>query len=249
MTDFECRRFKNIFEPQLFLYNFLSMEWEQMVTQKNIVDFMQNNKDTPEIAEAAYLAAQYLSTEQIDRNLRLRHGSGQGFVHFKDSFTDVTEFESVISEYSRNGAQIKLETEEESTRLNGISVEDTDIDLQKVIKNSFNQSVALRLKEKVRERLPSLSYNTKVLAYIAIRGHDLGMWDDRNQPDNSTLWKFYSIVTGETPTDPIKTDIVEELVEAGCFYVNNDDIIMTPSFTEMEDPYEFLPSLEIKQPE
>lgn len=218
-----------------------------MVTQEDVLDLMAHNQDSPEVAEAAYLAAKYLNTEQIDRNLRLQYGSGQGFARFKDKFTEITGYDSITGENNRRGAQIELETEEESVRLDRIEVEDVNIELDKVVQDAFSEKMAGQLAEVVRENLSSLSPESKTLAYIAIRGHDLGIWSDRTQPDSDTLWRFYSIVTGETPTDSKKTDYVEELVSNGCFYVDDSDVILTPAFTELEDPYESLPTLEIEQ--
>lgn len=220
-----------------------------MVTQEGVLNLMDHSQDNPEVAEAAYLAAEYLSTEQIDRNLRLRYGSGQGFAKLKEKFTEITGYNSITSEYSSHGAQIELETEEESTRLDKITVDDVDIDLDKVIQDAFSEKIAAQLAEEVRENLNSLSPESRVLAYTAIRGYDLGVWSNRTKPDNDVLWRFYSIITGDTPTEDKKTDYIEELVANGCFYVNNSGIILTPAYTELEDPYEFLPKLEIEQPD
>lgn len=219
-----------------------------MVTQEDVLNLMEDSQDNPEVAEAAYLAAQYLKTEQIDRNLRLRYGSGQGFAKFKEKFTEISGYDSINSEYSSHGAQIELETEEESIRLDKITVDDVDIDLDKVVQDAFAEKIAAQLAEEIRENLNSLSPESRILAYTAIRGYDLGVWNNRTKPDNDVLWRFYSIITGDTPTGNKKTDYIEELVANGCFYVNNSEIILTPAYVELEDPYEFLPKLEIEQP-
>lgn len=220
-----------------------------MVTQEDVLNLIEDSRDNPETAEAAYLAAEYLKTEQIDRNLRLRYGSGQGFAKFKEKFTEITGYNSITSEYSSRGAQVELETEEESTRLDKITVDDVDINLDKVIQDAFSEKIAAQLAEEVRENLNSLSLESRVLAYSAIRGYDLGVWRNRTKPDNDVLWRFYSIITGDTPTEDKKMDYIEELVANGCFYVDNSEIILTPAYTELEDPYEFLPKLEIEQPD
>ncbi|WP_133412327.1 hypothetical protein [Natrarchaeobaculum sulfurireducens] len=219
-----------------------------MVTQEDVLNLMEDSQDSPEVAEAAYLAAEHLKTEQINRNLRLRYRSGQGFAKFKEKFTEITAYNSITSESSSYGAQIELRTEEESTRLDKITVDDIDIDLDKVIQDAFSEKIAAQLAEEVRENLNSLSPESRILAYTAIRGYDLGVWSNRTKPDNDVLWRFYSIITGDTPTDDKKTDYIEELVANGCFYVNNSKIILTPAYTKLEDPYEFLPKLRIESP-
>lgn len=220
-----------------------------MVTQEDIHTLLEDNKDSPGIAEAAYLAAKYLSAEQIDRNLRLRYGSGQGFAQFKDKLVEITVYDAVTSEYNSRGAQIELETEDESTRLDRINVEDVDIELDKVIRDAFVENMASRLGEDVNENLSVLGSDANIVAYIARRGYDLGVWETRNEPATNAIWNFYSISTGDTPTSPMKTDILEELVERGCFYVDNDDILLTPAFSHVEDPYDQLPQLELTHPE
>lgn len=220
-----------------------------MVTQEDIYTLLEDNRDSPEIAEAAYLAAKYLSAEQIDRNLRLRYGSGQGFAQFKDKLVEVTVYGAITSENNRHGAQIELETEDESTRLDRITVEDIDIELNKVIRDAFVEKMARRLGEDVNDNLSVLSSDASIVAYIARRGYDLGVWGTRNEPATNAIWNFYSISTGDTPTSPMKTDILEELVERGCFYVDNDDILLTPAFTHVEDPYDQLPQVELTHSE
>jgi hypothetical protein len=219
-----------------------------MVTQEDVLNLMEDSQNNLEVAEAAYLAAGYLNTEQIDRNLRLRYGSGQGFTNFKEKFTEVSGYDSINSEHNSHGAQIELETEEESIRLDRITVDDVDIDLDKVIQDAFAEKIAAQLAEEIRENLNSLSPESRILAYTAIKGYDLGVWNNRTKPDNDVLWRFYSIITGDTPTGDKKMDYIEELVANGCFYVNNSEIILTPAYIELEDPYELLPKLEIEQP-
>lgn len=219
-----------------------------MVSQGDILELMESSQDTPEIAEAAYLAAQHLDTEQIDRNLRLRYGSGRGFAMFKERFTEMTDYESISGKSNTRGAQIELETAERSVRLDQVTATDVEIGLDKVIRDCFNARFAEQLGEQARKELPSLSQDAKSAAFIAVRGYDLGVWDDRDRPGYDSLWKLYTILTGETLTDPMKTDIIEELVEHGCFYVDQTDVILTPFLTQLEDPYEHLPSVTLDPP-
>lgn len=220
-----------------------------MATQKGVYEFMEQFRDDPGVAEAAFLAAKYLKPEQINENLRLRYGSGQGFARFKDSFAEYTEYTDIESEYSRYGAQVELRTDEDSARLDEISVRDVDIDLDEVIQHAFRERVAVHLQEDVFEDLSARSQEAKTIAYLARRGYDLGTWDDRTEPDGDTLWRFYSIITGDTPTEPMKRDVIKELVQCGCLYADGNDIILTPTFVGLEDPYGELPQLDLQTSE
>jgi hypothetical protein len=222
---------------------------KNMVTQKTIHELIEGCRETPEIAEAAYLAAKHLKTEEIDRNLRLRYGSGQGFAQFKEKVVESTEYDTLTSESSRYGAQVELHIEDESSRLDSITTDDLEIELDNVIRNAFEEEIVGQLQEEIEENLTFLSQNARAVAYLLRHGYDLGTWSDRTEPDADTVWQLYSIITGETPTDPIKEDLLEELVQEGCIYVNGQDIILNPGFANLEDPYAHLPTIDLTPPE
>ncbi len=220
-----------------------------MVSQQTIHELMESWQETPEVAEAAYLAAKHLTTEQIDRNLRLRYGSGQGFAQLKDKFVEETEYDTLTSEFNQYGAQVELHTEDESTRLDKVETDNLGINLNKVIRNVFEEKTANQFQEEIQESLTILSEGSKIIAYLLRRGYDLGTWDNRTKPDADTVWQVYTIVTGETPTKAMKEDLLEELVQAGCIYLNKQDIILHPGFTKLEDPYADLPAIDITSPQ
>ena len=220
-----------------------------MVTQQTIHELMEGFRETPETAEAAYLAAKHLETEEIDRNLRLRYGSGHGFAQFKEKIVESTEYDTLTSEYSQYGAQVEFHIEDESTRLDSITTDDLEIELDDVIRNAFEEEIAGQLQEEIQESLTVLSQDARTVAYILRRGYDLGTWSDRTEPDADTVWQLYTIITGETPTDPMKEDLLEELVQEGCIYVNGQDTILNPGFANLEDPYAHLPTIDLTSPE
>lgn len=218
-----------------------------MVKQEDIRKLMEGSKDTPEIAETGYLAARELSAKQIDRNLRLRHGSGQAVTMFKEKFNEISEYDG-IGEYSYS-SKFVLKDGENTIDLDEVTPEDVGIGLDQVIKNAFIEEVVPELRDETYDNLEDLSRDAKIIAYLSRKGYDLGIWSTRDEPSTSSLWKFHSIITGDTLTDPMKNDIIEELVSNGCFYESRNKVIITPAFAQLEDPYKHLPRLELKQPD
>lgn len=207
---------------------------------------MEDYRDTPEAAEAAYLAAKGLSPDQIRDNLQPRYGSSQGYAQFKSDLLEASEYDEIHTDTGRPGAGIGLRTENEDERLDDITTEDVDISLDQVIIDAFMEKVLASLKEDVYDGLPALTDHTKVLALIASKGRHEGHWGDN--PDDDTVWTIFSLLTGETLTDLGKQDLKEELIRRGIFYDKGGSILLTPVFVNLEDPYKRLPEIQLQFP-
>jgi len=90
----------------------------------------------------------------------------------------------------------------------------------------------------MRESLQTLSDDARLLAGIARKGYDLGLWDDG--PTSSDLWKAVTLTTDRVFSDRNKEALVEELVQAGCLYDRDGSLYLTPMLVGLENPLEHL---------
>lgn len=211
-----------------------------MITQKSIIEMMERYQETPEAAEAAYLAAKELRPENINDNLQSRYGSSQGYAQFKQDLLEASEFDETYVE-SGHGAYVGLRTEDAEERLDRITATDVDVALDQVIRDAFTAKVADSLREDIRDNLPTLSQDAKTLALILRKARDMGLWDDA--PDTDMVWTIYSLLSEETLTDLAKQDLKDELIRSGVIYDKSGDILLTPVFIRLEDPYGHFPHI------
>lgn len=213
-----------------------------MTTEEAIIELMSDYRDRPEVAEAAYLVVQELNSNAIVENLDIRYDTGQGYARFKDDLEEMTGFEVDVS----SGLNLVMEDQERS--LDRIKAEDVGASLAGRIRNAFLVEVEPELRERLQSNITELSETEKLLAGVARSGYDADLWGW--DPNDTTVWELFAILTGEPQTDKQKQRLVRNLVEAGCFYSQyTNSILLTPMLTNLENPYRLLPNIEKSQPE
>lgn len=213
-----------------------------MTTEEAIIELMNDYRDRPEVAEAAYLVVEGLNSDQIVKNLDIRYSTGQGYARFKEDLEEMTGFEVDDS------SGFELVMDDRGRSLDHVEAEDVGAPLAGRIRNAFLAEVEPELRERMQSNISALSEDKKLLAGLARSGYDANLWG--SNPQDRTLWDIYTLITGQTPSDSEKTSIVQGLVEAGCFYFQfTNSIQLTPTLVNLENPFNQLPRLEKRPPE
>lgn len=205
-----------------------------MITEEAIIELMDDYQDHHPPAEAAYLAASGASIEVINKNLRKRYGSGQGYADFKRDLGELGDFEVV-----EHVSQLAIRFDESSKKLDDVTADDVDMPVASVIRNAFVENVIPELQIEAQDRLAELSDEANLLAGIALKGYRLDLWDDN--PTESNIWRPFTLLTGENYPDHDRTNYFEELVEVGCIYSGKrGNLTLTPMFVRLDNPFEEL---------
>lgn len=204
-----------------------------MVTEESIFELMDDYQSNLAAAEAAYLSAEKYSLEEINENLRKRHGSGQGYADFKSDIEELTD--AKIDDRWK----VKLKQEDTSEYFEDITVNDVAIPLDQVIRNAFVAKNEQHIRDRVLDNLSNVTSEASYFAGIARNGYDLDLWDETPRAGN--LWKVFTITTGRVWTEKQRSDIIDELIETGCFYATSGGgIRLTPMLIRIESPFEYL---------
>lgn len=206
-----------------------------MLTEREILEKMEEYTENLESAESWYLASQGLNQDQINENLRIKYGSSQGYAKFKDDIEEMSE-----GIFSVDYGTLKLEINEESKKLVDIQVADVGDSFANIGENAFLMMVEGRLREDMEERVLNLPKETRLLAKILRRAEGL-----EKLTDIRSAWGVFTLLTGQLLTDPEKEDVVASLIRSHCYYKG---VGATPMLMRLEPVEDYLPEIEIKYP-
>lgn len=208
-----------------------------MFTEQAILELMDEYKDDNfAAAEAAYLAAQGMGPDEINRNLQLRYGDGQAYAQFKSELEEMTDHEI------EDRHDVRFAVGDDTRKLENVTADDVGIAVDEVIRNAFLQTIEPSLREQVRETISAFDEEEQLLAGILRKGRDVELWG--MEPNRNTVWEMYSIVADDVLSDRQQELRLDALVEAGCLYHQSIGFFLTPALAELENPYEHIADIE-----
>lgn len=207
-----------------------------MFTEREIIDKIEKYKDNPESAEAWYLASQKLKSEQINRNLRIKYGSAQGFATLKEDVEELTGYELNSENFG-----IRFSSDDSGTYIYRATVTDINDSFQDVVQDVFLNIVEKDLRDRLEEMVSDFSKEVKLLVEILRRGSTVG-----NFTKFEPAWDLYTFLKGREIPDPEKNDIQDLLVSGHCYYYG---LGISPMLKRISSKQEFLPEIKVEYSE